>query len=85
MKLTNRFGDVMHAKKAITNNTFCDTIKIEKSYLSEKRSQTMEDNNSNILIKDVLLYFGKIQLAVAISLIISLPSIHRAKREIMAV
>ena len=33
----------------------------------------MKDNNSNFSIKNVLLYFGKIQLAVAISLIISLP------------
>ena len=33
----------------------------------------MKENKSNISIKDVLLYFGKIQFAVVISLIISLP------------
>ena len=35
----------------------------------------MKENKSNISIKDVLLYFGKIQFAVVISLIISIPFI----------
>ena len=35
----------------------------------------MEKNKSNISIKDVLLYFGKIQFAVVISFIISIPFI----------
>ena len=35
----------------------------------------MEKNKTNISIKDVLLYFGKIQFAVVISFIISIPFI----------
>ena len=40
-----------------------------------KREIIMKENKSNISIKDVLLYFGKIQFAVVISFVISIPFI----------